>query len=186
MDIEDVAMGYETKMRWNDKDDWVWSAERTHEALVSDELFEQAAQLRAAAGKRFAVVRPRRKHLYSLSSRIFCARCARRMQGAWLHDEPYYRCVTPKEYGGAKRRHPKSVNIRERLMVPDLDRWLASNFDRTHIDETVELMAQAAQADSPDHTRIVEAREAIKSCEDRLDKYRSALDAGVDQATIGK
>lgn len=64
MDIEDVAMGYETKMRWNDKGEWVFSAERTHEALVSDELFEQAAIQRAAAAKRYAVVRPRRKHVF--------------------------------------------------------------------------------------------------------------------------
>ncbi|MDQ1439250.1 MAG: site-specific recombinase [Acidimicrobiaceae bacterium] len=186
MDIEDVAMGYETKMRWNDKGDWVWSAEKTHEALVSDELFDQAAQLRAAAGKRFAVVRPRRKNVYCLSSRLFCACCARRMQGAWLHDEPYYRCVTPKEYGAAKQRHPKSVNVREKLIVPELDKWLAESFSDRHIEDTVELMAQSVNLENQDHARIAAARETIKSCDDRLDKYRKALDAGVDEATIGK
>lgn len=39
---------------------------------------------------------------------------------------------------------------------------------------------------NPDHARIIGARETIRSCDDRLDKYRKALDAGVDEATIGK
>lgn len=186
MDIEDVAMGYETKMRWNDKGDWVFSAERTHEALVSDELFEQAAQQRAASAKRYAVVRPRRKNVYPLSSRIFCAKSARRMQGAWLHDEAYYRCTSPKELGATQRRHPKPVNVREKLIVPELDKWLARSFSDEHMDETVEAMLQEVQMDSPGDARIIDAREKIRSCDDRLDKYRKALDAGVDEATIGK
>ena len=94
--------------------------------------------------------------------------------------------VTPKECGGAKRRHPKSVNVREKLIVPELDKWLAKNFSDRHMDETVELMAQSANLDHPDHARIIGARETIRSCDDRLDKYRKALDAGVDEATIGK
>lgn len=44
IDVEDVALGHETKMRWNDRDEWVWSDQQTHEALVSVEQFE-AAQL---------------------------------------------------------------------------------------------------------------------------------------------
>jgi len=47
-------------------------------------------------------------------------------------------------------------------------------------------MAQSANLDHLDRARIMGARETIKSCDDRLDKYRKALDAGVDEATIGK
>jgi site-specific DNA recombinase len=38
--VDDVALGHETKMRWNDRDDWVWSERQMHEPLVMTELFE--------------------------------------------------------------------------------------------------------------------------------------------------
>jgi site-specific DNA recombinase len=34
LDVEDVAAGHETKLRWNDPSAWVWSAEQMHEPLV--------------------------------------------------------------------------------------------------------------------------------------------------------
>ncbi|MDQ3484759.1 MAG: recombinase family protein [Actinomycetota bacterium] len=38
----DVALGHETKMRWNDHDHWVLSESPTHEVIVSIEQFEGA------------------------------------------------------------------------------------------------------------------------------------------------
>jgi hypothetical protein len=43
IDIDDVALGHQTKMRWNDRDDWVRSEQQTHEPLVPVELFEAGA-----------------------------------------------------------------------------------------------------------------------------------------------
>jgi hypothetical protein len=37
VDVDDVALGHVTKMRWNDADQWITSAEPTHEPLVSRE-----------------------------------------------------------------------------------------------------------------------------------------------------
>src|SRR3954453_16881981 len=37
LDVQDVGMGYETRMRWNDPDTWVWSDAVVHEPLVSVE-----------------------------------------------------------------------------------------------------------------------------------------------------
>src|SRR5271170_7035572 len=45
---DDVAAGYETRMRWRDEADWIAPARRTHEALISDEL-AQAVRLRSQA-----------------------------------------------------------------------------------------------------------------------------------------
>ena len=42
VDVEDVALGHETKLRWNDPSDWVWSAKQTHEALVDADTFAAA------------------------------------------------------------------------------------------------------------------------------------------------
>jgi hypothetical protein len=33
--VDDVALGHETKVRWNDTDDRVWSGQLAHEPLVS-------------------------------------------------------------------------------------------------------------------------------------------------------
>ena len=37
-------------MTWNDRSDWVWSTEQTHEPLVSAELFAAAAEQRRSEG----------------------------------------------------------------------------------------------------------------------------------------
>src|SRR5581483_3150218 len=41
IDVDDVALGHETKMRWNPKETWISSATPVHEALIDDETFQQ-------------------------------------------------------------------------------------------------------------------------------------------------
>ena len=43
LDVDDVALGHETKLRWNDRADWIWSAEATHDAIVTAETFARVA-----------------------------------------------------------------------------------------------------------------------------------------------
>jgi site-specific DNA recombinase len=45
---DDVAAGYETRMRWRDQTDWIAPDRRTHEALIPDDL-AQAVRLRTQA-----------------------------------------------------------------------------------------------------------------------------------------
>ncbi len=45
MDIEDVAAGHHTVMRWNETAEWVWSNELAHEALVTREIFQDVQAL---------------------------------------------------------------------------------------------------------------------------------------------
>lgn len=49
MDVENVADGYETKLKWNEPGTWVWSDHPAHEPLVSVEEFEDAQTIRHAA-----------------------------------------------------------------------------------------------------------------------------------------
>ena len=49
VDVEDVAQGHLSRMRWNDPSDWVWSAEQMHEAIIDSATFT-AAQAQIAAG----------------------------------------------------------------------------------------------------------------------------------------
>jgi site-specific DNA recombinase len=39
LDVDDVALGHVSKMRWNDEDAWIGAEALTHEPLVSDEQF---------------------------------------------------------------------------------------------------------------------------------------------------
>lgn len=118
LDVEDVAAGYTSKMAWNDRADWIWSAEPTHEAIVSPETFAAASAQRQVAGHRQAVVKPRRQHIYALTSLVQCGLCGRRMAGSWNHDQAHYRCRFPSEYAGATGKHPRWVYLRERQRRP--------------------------------------------------------------------
>ena len=68
LDVEDVALGHETKMRWNQPTAWVWSAQIVHEPLVTDADFEQVQQM--FAGRRHrqiaATTIKRTRHPYQL------------------------------------------------------------------------------------------------------------------------
>ncbi|QXE33893.1 recombinase family protein [Streptomyces sp. GMY02] len=41
-DVEDVALGYETHLKWNPKDTWLFSDHPAHPALITLETFEDA------------------------------------------------------------------------------------------------------------------------------------------------
>jgi site-specific DNA recombinase len=45
LDVEDVALGHVTRMRWNDSSEWVTSAVPMHEAIISRETFEAAQSM---------------------------------------------------------------------------------------------------------------------------------------------
>ena len=51
LDVNDVARGYETRLRWNDTGQWVWSDTIAQEPLVSVEDFEAARAVMAGAGR---------------------------------------------------------------------------------------------------------------------------------------
>lgn len=59
VDVEDVAAGSRTLLRWNDEEAWVRSPGVAHEPLITPELFE-AARTRRAANGRTTIRKPRR------------------------------------------------------------------------------------------------------------------------------
>jgi hypothetical protein len=42
---DDVALGNTSKMRWNDEENWVFSEQPVHPAIIEIHTFERAAQL---------------------------------------------------------------------------------------------------------------------------------------------
>lgn len=186
IDVHDVALGHEAKMRWNDRDDWIWSAHQVHEALIDPETFARAQEI-AAAGAHRPLESKRRttERRYVLSGRVTCGLCGRRMQGNWNNERAHYRCRFAAEYAIAKGvAHPKTVYLREDILVPALDRWLAQVFDEEHLDATCEALAMASAPDDGAVARAEAARRKLVDCDSRLAKYRAALDAGADPVVV--
>jgi site-specific DNA recombinase len=186
IDVDDVALGHETRMRWNDRGDWVWSTDVVHDALIDVALFERVQEQRSLAARRQTTVRPRRKNTYVLSGLVRCGICERRMVAAWAHDRAYYRCRFPAEYADVQGRHPRSVNVREEAILPGLDRWLAKVFDPENLDATCAALASASEHAEADQARTAAAEAKIADCDRRLERYRAVLEAGTDAAVIGK
>ncbi len=180
VDVEDVALGHVTKQRWNDKDDWIWSAEPTHEALVTRELFDSVQGMFGT--KRGPTTRtPIKGRRYVLSGLLHCDLCGRRMQGQWTHGQAYYRCKFTDEYPGGDEQHPKNVYVREASITPGLDEWLGSLFDDEHLDGTCAALAGASEPDPEAEKRDADLRARIADCDRRIRNYKVLFD---DEDTV--
>jgi site-specific DNA recombinase len=184
VDVEDVAQGHLSRMRWNDRSDWVWSSEQTHEAIISEVDFDKA-QAQIAVGARSGSHKQRRANrVYVLSGRVQCGLCGHRMQGNYNHDAPHYRCKFPSDRGTVPGVDPLSVYVRESAIVPKLDEWIGTLFDPANLDTTCEDLAAAGGSSGADRGRIEAAQRKLADCDTRLTKYRTALDAGADPAIV--
>ena len=189
VDVEDVALGHQTVQRWNDRADWIWSAEQTHEAIVSAEVFAQAADQQATHGNRPKAPRTRRtSRPYMLRRLVRCGVCGRSMEGTWNNDKAHYRCKFPSEYAAVKGLdHPRTVYLRESAIVPAIDEWIADLFAPERLDETCAALAtEDAGPDEVATARAGAAKRRITDCDSRLAKYRAALEAGADPVVIGQ
>ena len=130
--------------------------------------------------------RERTQYPYLLSGRMSCAVCGRKMQGAWNHGRPYYRCLFPAEYAVTPDRHAKSVYVREDAVTPGLDAWLGELFDDDHLDRTCAALAEASQLPDDDRETVdLDLRRRLKDCETKLARYREVLEQGTDAPIIG-
>jgi site-specific DNA recombinase len=187
IDVEDVAAGHLTKMRWNDRADWILSAEPTHEAIVSPEVFAAAEAQRGQGAHRASTRKRRTQRSYVLRRLIRCGCCGRAMQGHWANDRAMYRCRFPAEYALTEELgHPKNVYVREDAILPRLDAWLARVLDADNLDATVKVMAEVQAVDEAAVARAEAARRKLADCDARLAKYRTALEAGTDPVLVGQ
>jgi len=165
-DVDDVALGHETKMRWNPAGEWVYSAARAHDALVDEETVERVQTMIAAGARRPGVERkPRRsKRSYAFSGLLFCGLCERRMIGSFNNDRNHDRCTYSSENADANRlAHPRSLYLREDKNVELVDPWVQRAFSGANLRTTLQAMADA-QHDDTDQHRIIAAREKIHTC----------------------
>jgi site-specific DNA recombinase len=81
--------------------------------------------------------------------------------------------------------HPRSVLVREDWIVEALDGWLLRLFEPHRLDETLaELVAAAAGPTEGDLAAAEAARRQVADCDERLAKYRAALEHGADPQAV--
>ncbi|WP_326807166.1 recombinase family protein [Streptomyces sp. NBC_01775] len=187
LDITDVSLGYTTKMRWNTQDKWIISKKIVHTPLIDDDTFARAQDIfhsKTRTGPAHGVQRTRRPYL--LRGALICGACERKMQGHWSHEQAYYRCRYPNEYGLANHvQHPRNLYVREAWVTRPLDDWPAKTFLPHRIDKTVDLMtATGPDTGHPDTTESTQARADIARCDAKLATHRSALEAGADPGLV--
>jgi site-specific DNA recombinase len=185
IDVEDVALGHENKMRWNDKSDWIWSPDIVQEPIVSIEVFE-AAQAMFDATKRTTRRTPTKGRTYMLAGKMRCGICAKRMQAHWTHDRPYYRCKPTSDRATYAEPHPKNIYVKESDVTPGIDRWLATLFDDNYLDQTAQVLAGSSKPDGETEARDAVIRDQIRDCDRRLARYRLALDGEGEVATVAR
>lgn len=175
IDVEDVGLGHETKMRWNDKSQWVWSDAPVHDALVDTETFE-AVQERFGRTTTAATRTPSAGRSYVLAGLMRCAICERRMGGQWNHGRAYYRCRFPLDYAVDELDHPRSVYVKEDAIVPALDEWVAGIFADERIDTTCAALAGVSEPDPERAARDADIEAKIRDCDRRIEKYKKGLE----------
>ena len=67
IDVEDVALGHTTKLRWNDTGKWLWSENIVHPLIIDRETFSQVQVMVSGRATQHAEHKPhRQEHPYAL------------------------------------------------------------------------------------------------------------------------
>jgi site-specific DNA recombinase len=110
------------------------------------------------------------------------------MQGSWRQTRAYYQCrlADPAEYARSRELeadHPRSAYVREDQITTQIDAWLAELFDPDHIEHTIAELTQPAADDAlPPRAEVL--RRTITQMDQKLARYRDALEAGTNPALI--
>ncbi len=185
VDVDDVAAGHESVMRWNDETDWTWSAEPAHEPLVSRHDFETVQDtMRSNTRQRGPRTRSAPTRPYALRGKITCAICGRLMQAHQARGTHYYRCRYGDEYAeSAHLTHPRNVYLREDDIVPHLDAWLDELFAPDRIDDTLDILLDPEPDTQATRLRARLERD-LRNCDQQITKCRALLDDDVDLSTV--
>jgi len=93
-DEHNVPLGLTSKLRWNDRADWIHSVESTHTPLVSADLLDRAQQIIESA-TRPSTDNRRMPNPYLLKGMVRCSACGLKMQGNQLRDGLRYSTHRP-------------------------------------------------------------------------------------------
>jgi site-specific DNA recombinase len=115
----------------NPPEQWIWSEEPAHEALVSREMFEEAARRSVARDNVTKAANTRADYpprTYLLRSFLRCGACGLRMHGRERHGVAYYTCETARRHATlVAAEHPKMVYVREDRAVARVIEFLQTH-----------------------------------------------------------
>jgi len=169
------------------REQWVWSAEPTHEAIVGRELFDGVEERARRNDKPIGTKRPRAharhqsgagKRLYLLRGRVFCSLCGRRMSGATQKGKHWYRCQYAQNRGLAATDvsgHPRALGIKEEVVLFSVRDLMSRLFGPDRLDLVrEELLDKASEGAWKERdTRLAHLRAEASKVEKAL--YRQAL-----------
>jgi site-specific DNA recombinase len=185
LDVNDVALGHTTKMRWNQAGSWIYSDQIVHPPVISTDVFGQAQDVLAGRGREACQHKPHATpRSYAFGGAVFCGVCQRRMQGQWINHAPYYRCRFLAEYALANKvAHPRNVYLREDAFAARVTHWLTGLFAPGRLQHTIDQMTAAQDATGDDATAET-ARARIADAGRKMARYKAAIDAGGDLEEI--
>nr|WP_228820660.1 recombinase family protein [Nocardia abscessus] len=189
LDPDDAAAGNVTRFRRSPTDRIVRSKSPAHPAIIPVETFTEAQLLRrqrAGGGNRTRAKLERNRassglRPYLLSGLVRCEGCGRKMQAELVRDAVYYRCRKTIAAGSpVLQDHPRTVNLREDIVVGPIDSWLASLFDRDHRENTIAALVAAQDTDVQRRT----LRQRVTEADARPARHLAAIEAGVDPQAL--
>jgi len=158
--------------RINPMNEWVWSPEPTHEAIVSPEQFSAAQQASGYhARRRNKSTEQRQRADYRLRSIIRCGLCGLRMYGAPRKERIYYSCH-PKR-GSRPDGHPAATYLREDLAERVVEKFLDSYL--LGAQRTGRLRALADQLEATDAAELERERDTLVAALADSEKRKSKL-----------
>ncbi|MCZ7630270.1 MAG: recombinase family protein [Microthrixaceae bacterium] len=180
VDVDDVALGHQTVMRWNDTSEWIWSPEPMHDAIVTGEQLD-AAQAMFSTPKRRPPRQPVEGRHYLLGGLLHCDICGRRMQGQWNHGTAYYRCKYPTDYPEPNGGHSRSVSRPRSRRHPRSRPVARPAVRRRPHRANLPDLAGVSEPDPENIEREERLRAGIADCDRRITKYHQLLDHDVDR-----
>jgi site-specific DNA recombinase len=171
------------------RDQWIWSPEPTHEAIVPRDLFDQvegrahsnnnpiggdAPKLRPYP----AHSKPQGRRLYVLRGRVRCALCGRRMEGSHQKGNNWYRCQYVSKRGEAAAEisgHPKVLGIKEATILDAVREFMA---ERLFGPERLALLSGELLASTDGEAEAIEAQR------ERLEDEKSKIEDGLRRQTL--
>ena len=149
---------------------------------------QQAIKVRGTNGE--AGRAPRRStHPYLFRGLLRRGLCGRRMEGSVNHGRRYYRCAASRDYVRQYGiSHPPVLYLREDAIAGPVDLFLHEELGKRCLTPTLRRLADAqhrhATGEHDADQAAEELRRTVEDCDDRIGRYRLALDAGGDQAFI--